>query len=259
MQEVMRFNDKVAIVTGGAQGIGETYVRRLSAEGAAVVIADIQEELGRQVASDIRSQGGKALFVRCDVSDEQSCLDMARAANDEFGRMDCLVNNAAIFAGLKFEPLLTVDMAYYDRIMDVNVRGVLLATRATAPVMAAGGGGAIVNVSSVAAYSIGARGAYYGLSKLAVNGLTAAFATELGPQGIRVNSIAPGYTDTDAYAQMNSTLGSGATERMLADVPIKRLATTDDQANAVLFLLSNDAAFINGETLFVDGGRTRRI
>jgi len=254
--KLMRFRDKVAIVTGAAQGIGETYAHRLAEEGAAVVVADISCDKGEAVAGAINANGGRAIFIATDVADELACNAMAAAAHNHFGRIDYLVNNAAIFAGMRHEPLLTVELAYFEKIMRVNFTSVLLVTRAVAPIMAAGGGGAIVNQSSTAAYSIGSAGAYYGIAKLAVNGLTHALASELGPQNIRVNSLAPGATETAALLE---AIDDRMRNMLVSSLAIKRLGTTDDQAKALLFLLSDDASFITGQTLCVDGGRTRRL
>jgi NAD(P)-dependent dehydrogenase (short-subunit alcohol dehydrogenase family) len=254
----MRFLDKVAIVTGAAQGIGATYAKRLAAEGATVIVSDIQAENGEAVAREIVDGGGKAVFMHLDVSDEQACLSMAQEVKARFGRVDYLVNNAGIFAGMRYEPMMTVDMGYFDRIMNVNFRGALLVIRAVAPIMAENGGGAIVNQSSVAAHSLGARAGYYGISKLAMNGLTAGLAAELGPWNIRINGIAPGHTETPALDDLRASVKPEVIERIFADLPIKRAATTDDQADAVLFLLSDQSSYITGQTLFVDGGRIRR-
>jgi NAD(P)-dependent dehydrogenase (short-subunit alcohol dehydrogenase family) len=254
----MHFKDKVAIITGAAQGIGATYARRLAAEGGTVVLGDIKADEGEAVAREIVAQGGTAAFIPVDVSDEQACVDMAQAAKTRFGRIDYLINNAAIFAGMRYEPMMTVDMAYFDRIMNVNFRGALLMIRAVAPIMAESGGGAIVNQSSVAAHTYGARAGYYSISKLALNGLTSGLAMELGPQNIRVNGVAPGQTETPALEDLRASVSKEVLDRIFADVPIKRAGTTDEQADAVLFLLSDAASYITGQTLFVDGGRIRR-
>lgn len=247
----MRFKDKVAVVTGAGQGIGETYAKRLAAEGAKVVIAELNEEQGQRVAGEI---GDAAIFVKTDVSDPESCKALAAAAKEAFGGVDYLINNAAIFAGMRYEPLMSVDIDYYMKFMAVNLHGALFVTRAIAPLIEKRGGGAIVNQSSTAAYLSSGVGAYYGISKLGTNGLTTCLAVELGAKNIRVNGVAPGPTMTEAMQQVDANVISG----IVAQMPLGRIGETDEQANAVLFLLSDEASFITGQTLCVDGGMIRR-
>lgn len=243
----MRFRDKVAVVTGAGQGIGEAYARALAAEGAHVVVAEINEEQGRRVAGDL----GKALFARVDVADPASCEAMAAAAVEQFGRVDYLVNNAAIFAGMRRDSLCEVDLGYLDRFLKVNLLGALHATRAVVPHMP--DGGAIVNQSSTAAWM---GGGYYGLAKAGINSLTASLAAELGTRGIRVNGIAPGPTDTEATREIVPEEYRGA---MVAQLALKRLGTPEDMAGAVLFLLSDAAAWLTGQVVSVDGGQIVRL
>ncbi|NUP34811.1 MAG: SDR family oxidoreductase [Streptomycetaceae bacterium] len=243
----MRFRDKVAVVTGAGQGIGEAYAHALAAEGAHVVVAEINEEQGTRVAGDL----GKALFTKVDVADPDSCEAMAAAAVEEFGRIDYLVNNAAIFAGMRRDSLCDVDLGYLDRFLKVNLLGALHATRAVVPHMP--DGGAIVNQSSTAAWM---GGGYYGLAKAGINSLTASLAAELGPRNIRVNGIAPGPTDTEATREIVPEEYRGA---MVAQLALKRLGTPEDMAGAVLFLLSDAAAWLTGQVVSVDGGQIVRL
>ena len=242
----MRFQDKVAIVTGAGQGIGEGYARALAAEGAHVVVAEINEEQGERVAKDIG-----ALFVKVDVADPASAEAMAAAAVAEYGKIDYLVNNAAIFHSMRRDGLTTVDLDYFNRFIQVNMMGALYCTRAVIAHMP--DGGAIVNQSSTAAWM---ASGYYGLAKAGINHLTASLAAELGGRGIRVNGIAPGPTDTEATA---SIVPPEFREAMLRSLALKRMGTTDDMASVVLFLLSDAAAWLTGQVISVDGGQLVRL
>lgn len=247
-----RFDEKVAIVTGGARGIGETYARRLAAEGAVVVVADIDEAGASGVAKAIEAEGGQALGVHVDVSDPESTETMADVAVQELGGIDFLVNNAAIYGGMQIEMLLTVDWDYYRRFMAVNMDGALLCTRACWPSMSERGGGAVVNQSSTAAWLYSG---FYGLAKVGINGLTQQLAHELGGSGIRVNAIAPGPTDTQATRDV---VPESIVKDLVRGLAIKRQGTPDDMADMALFLLSDEASWITGQIFNVDGGQVVR-
>ncbi len=241
-----RFEGKVAVVTGAAQGIGEAYAKALAAEGASVVVADINVEAGEKVAADICG-----LFVRTDVSSAESAAAMVEATVSAYGGIDLLVNNAAIYGDMQFDLLISVDWDYYRKFMSVNMDGALVMTRACYREMQKRGGGAIVNQSSTAAYLYSG---FYGLAKVGVNGLTQQLAHELGGMGIRVNAIAPGPTDTAA----TRTQAGDALKELVKGMAIKRMGQPEDMVGACLFLLSDDAGWLTGQIIAVDGGQTFR-
>jgi NAD(P)-dependent dehydrogenase (short-subunit alcohol dehydrogenase family) len=245
-----RLTDKVVVVTGAAQGIGEAYARAIAAEGAAVVVADLNET-GEKVAASINETGGRAVFVRTDVADHASAEACAARAVEEYGGIDGLVNNAAIYGDMAFDLLVTVDWDYYRKFMSVNMDGALVMTRACYPHMQARGGGSVVNQSSTAAWLYSG---FYGLAKVAVNGLTQQLAHELGGMGIRVNAIAPGPTDTEA----TRTQAGDAAKDLVKGLAIKRMGQPEDMVGAALFLLSEESSWVTGQILAVDGGQVFR-
>ncbi|MGB3699138.1 MAG: SDR family oxidoreductase [Gordonia sp. (in: high G+C Gram-positive bacteria)] len=239
-----RFTDKTAIVTGAAGGIGEAYARALAAEGAYVVIADVNDAAGQAVADSI---GGR--YVHTDVADPESAAALAQAVVDERGGIDLLVNNAAIYGGMKLDFLITVPWDYYKKFMSVNLDGALNVTRAVYPHMK---GGAIVNQSSTAAWLYSG---FYGLAKVGINGLTQQLAVELGGMNIRVNAIAPGPIDTEAT---RTTTPKEIVDDIVARLPLKRFGTPDDLVGMCLFLLSDEASWVTGQIFNVDGGQVIR-
>jgi NAD(P)-dependent dehydrogenase (short-subunit alcohol dehydrogenase family) len=245
-----RFEGKVAIVTGAAQGIGEAYARGLAGEGATVVVADLSPK-GKDVAQSINAGGGRAIFVETDVSSHESANAMADRVVEELGGIDLLVNNAAIYGDMAFDLLVTVDWDYYRKFMSVNMDGALVMTRAVYGHMQARGGGAIVNQSSTAAWLYAG---FYALAKVGINGLTQQLAHELGGMNIRVNAIAPGPTDTEATRKQ----AGDASKELIKGLAIKRMGTPQDMVGACLFLLSDEASWITGQVVNVDGGQVFR-
>lgn len=247
-----RFDGKSVIVTGAAGGIGEQYAKTLAAEGAKVVVADVSAEQGERVASEIVAAGGEAFFQHTDVSDEASAKACADATVERFGELNMLVNNAAIFGGMKLDFLITVPWDYYEKFMSVNFNGALLMVRACWEKMAAAGGGAIVNQSSTAAWLYSG---FYGLAKVGVNGLTQQLATELGGSNIRINAIAPGPIDTEAN---RTSTPQEIVNDMVDKLPLKRIGQPEDLVGMMLFLLSDEASWVTGQIFNVDGGQVIR-
>ncbi|GAA4672137.1 SDR family oxidoreductase [Nocardioides nanhaiensis] len=245
------WTEKTVVVTGAAQGIGEAYARALGAAGAAVVVADLNAEAGGAVAADIEADGGRATFVRTDVADADSAAACVATAVETYGGLTGLVNNAAIYGEMQFDLLISVDWDYYRRFMAVNMDGALVMTRAAYRAMQRAGGGSIVNQSSTAAYLYSG---FYGLAKVGVNGLTQQLAHEVGGMGIRVNAIAPGPTDTPA----TRTQAGDAAAELVKGLALKRMGQPADLVGACLFLLSDEAAWVTGQILAVDGGQTFR-
>lgn len=246
-----RFTDRTAIVTGAAQGIGEAYARALAAEGARVVVADIDAELGEQVAKQIVADGGAATFIPVDVSDPESAESLATSTLETYGSIDHVVNNAAIYGGMKLDLLLTVPWDYYKKFMSVNLDGALNVTRAVWPHMTKNGG-SIVNQSSTAAW---VYSGFYGLAKIGINGLTQQLAVELGGNDIRINAIAPGPIDTEAT---RTTTPANMVADMIKQLPLRRMGTPDDLVGMCLFLLSDEASWVTGQIFNVDGGQVIR-
>jgi 3-oxoacyl-[acyl-carrier protein] reductase len=238
-------------VTGGAKGLGRTFALKLAEEGAKVMVVTRKDmDNLRETVRQVEWAGGEADLFQADVSLEEDTLAMARATADRFGKIDILVNNAAIYDGIKRRPFHEIELAEWDLVMSVNVKGAFLATRAVFPCMKGQGYGKIVNLASEVFFT-GSQGfAHYVASKGGIIGLTRALAVELGPHNICINCVAPGFTDTEA-------------SRGLADVsrydtsktPLRRLERPDDLSGAVLFLASGESDFITGQTLLVDGGR----
>jgi NAD(P)-dependent dehydrogenase (short-subunit alcohol dehydrogenase family) len=245
-----RLADKVVIVTGAAQGIGKIYAKNLADEGAAVVVADIKETLAGETAAEIVNAGGTAVGVRVDIADETSVEEMVAKASATYGGVDGIVNNAAIYEGLERLDPLDIPLEDWDRIMTVNLRGAFSCTRKVVPALRERGGGSIVNQASIGAW-IGGALMHYSVAKAGVIAMTRLFAQTLGPDGITVNAIAPGVINTKATLDHLPKEVEGA---MIGMQSIRRIGTPDDLAGAVTFLCSDEARFITGQTLIIDGG-----
>lgn len=252
MERTGRLAGRVAIVTGGAKGLGAAYARALAAEGAFSVIADIAD--GSAVERDIVSLGGGASDIPTDVSDEAAVERLVRTVLAERGRIDVLVNNAAVYASLAPVAFQEIDVRLWDQVMSVNVRGSFLMAKHVAPAMIEQGSGKIINVSSGTAYKGQPTGmAHYIASKGAVIALTRALSRELGDHGICVNTLAPGLVLSDSILKNRPHLEMAA-EKVLASRALKRHGHPRDLLGALLFLASPDSDFVTGQTIAVDGG-----
>jgi NAD(P)-dependent dehydrogenase (short-subunit alcohol dehydrogenase family) len=246
----MRLKDRVAIVTGGALGIGRIYARRLLEEGARVVIADIVDP-GDAVRALERH--GEVAGISTDVASREATRAMAESTLTRYGRIDVLVNNAAVFATLTPQPLEAIVEEEWDRVMAVNVKGVWNCVKAVVPAMKAQRSGRIINIASAIAPKGTAHLLHYVTSKGAVITMTRALARELGEFGIGVNALAPGLTFSDTVLQNPSITGFQA-DAVLQSRAFKRAETPEDLEGALVFLASDDSAFMTGQTLVVDGG-----
>jgi NAD(P)-dependent dehydrogenase (short-subunit alcohol dehydrogenase family) len=246
----MRLEGKVALVSGGASGMGQSEATIFAREGAKVVVGDLLEAQGKDVADGIVKAGGQARFVKLDVTDEKSWQDAVAAAVAAFGKLDVLVNNAGISG--TFDPD-TLSVAAWDALMNVNAKGVFLGMKYAVPAMRAAGGGAIVNISSISGFAGQDRvHMAYNASKGAVRIMTKSAAVQFAKDGIRVNSVHPGI-----MPPMRTSVGSADPvwrEKSLRAVPMKREGRVEEVAHAVLFLASDEASYITGTELVVDGG-----
>ena len=245
------FGAKVAIVTGAAQGIGAACAELLAASGAAVALWDVDSARGEALAARLGAAGQRAAFFRCDVASKTGVEAALAATLAAFGRVDLLVNNAGIFRAADF---LEIDEADWDAVLSVNLKGAFLVGQAAARVMAASGGGAIVNMSSVNGVLAIPTIASYNVSKGGVDQLTRVMALALAGRGIRVNAVAPGTIATELAK--NAVLGSeAAKQRIMSRTPMQRLGEPGEIAAVVAFLLSDAASYLTGEIVYADGGR----
>jgi NAD(P)-dependent dehydrogenase (short-subunit alcohol dehydrogenase family) len=248
---------KVAIVTGSGNpnGIGATYARALAGQGAAVVVADVDATGAEKVASEIADGGAQAIGHRVDITDRESVAALMERATDEFGGVDILVNNAALMADMEMSPVYQYSYDEWQRVLGVNLTGAFNCCQAAVPLMQERGGGKIVNQSSGGAFP---PQGVYGITKLALVGLTVALAAELGPLNINVNAIAPGHVQSEAGLKI-APEGSDFHNMIMQLAPLGGSRTPDALVGALLLLVSSDGAWITGQTLNVDGGWIMRI
>lgn len=245
----MRLKDKVAVITGGARGIGKSAVIKFCHEGARVVIWDLLDQEGNSLAKEMTEQGYKCIFQKVDVKNLQSVEEAAKKVIEEFNQIDILINNAGI---TRDATLLKMTEEQWQQVLNVNLTGVFNCTKAIAPFMVERGKGKIINTSSVVALYGNFGQSNYVATKSGIIGLTKVWARELGRKGINVNAVAPGFIETE----MVQTMPEKILQMMREKTPLGRLGKPEDIANAYLFLASDEADFINGAVLSVDGGIT---
>jgi 3-oxoacyl-[acyl-carrier protein] reductase len=248
----MLLKDKVAIVTGAARGLGRAYAEAMAREGAALVVGDVRDCADTLAA--VRAGGARALGVALDVAEFASCRAMAEAAVREFGRIDALVNNAALYAGLKGGRFDQLDEAQWDRVMQVNVKGAWNCCRAVVPVMRGQKSGAIVNISSLAPVYGMPFALDYAVSKGALIAMTRSLARELGRDWIRVNAVAPSAVMTEGTREYFGERLEKAKQVIAAGQALQRTLETGDLTGTIVYLCSDASRFVTGQTIMVDGG-----
>lgn len=247
----MRLAGRVALISGGARGMGAVEARLFVSQGAKAGIADVLEDEGRRLADEIAADGGEALFVRLDVNCEQQWAEAVDAVVSAYGRLDVLVNNAGIYQRANVEETSSAD---WDRMLNINGRGVFLGTKAVIPAMRAAGGGSIVNISSIAGIIGSAGSTAYNASKGAVRLLTKSTAVQYAAENIRINSVHPGPIETDMLDLVFPD--EGMREARAVNIPMGRMGRAEDVANGVLFLASDESSYMTGSELVIDGGFT---
>ena len=248
----MDFTDKVVIITGAARGLGQAYARQFARLGASVAVNDLKD--CSDTLTIIEQEGAAGLSTRTDVTSSQSTVEMAEAVVEKFGRIDVLVNNAALYGSLTFAPFDKLDESEWDATMNVNVKGIWQCCKAVLPSMKSQNSGSIINISSLAATYGMPNGLHYTASKAAVIGATRGLARELGRYEIRVNAVAPNVVNTDATGEVFQDKKDKVVEVTLSQQAIRRPLETDDIVGAVLFLASDHSKLTTGQTIMVDGG-----
>jgi len=243
----MRVKDKVVIITGGGSGIGKETGILFAKEGAKVVIADVNEKAGAETVELIKNAGGEAFFARLDVSNREQAKQVVKETIAKYGRLDVLINNAGII-----QDALVVKMTeeQWDKVININLKGPFNCIQAVVGQMISQGSGVILNISSIVALYGNVGQTNYAATKAGLVGMTKTLAKELGKKGIRVNAVAPGFI----YTPMTETMPENILEMMKEKTPLKRLGTPADVASTLLFLASDEASFINGAVISVDGG-----
>lgn len=245
-----QLTNKVAIITGAAGGLGRAFAKAFAKAGAAVACADINLDGAQKTADLIKSSGGQAISVKTDVTTKASADELVAQTLSQYGQLDILVNNAAIYAGLERRPFWEIDEEIWDRVMAVNVKGIWQMSKSAAPQMFEGGG-RIINIASATFYSGSPGWLHYVASKGATIGMTRSMARELGDYNVTVNAIAPGFTLTDASLNMMDDAANYGVNRGA----IKRASQTEDMLGTALYLASGASDFVTGQTIVVDGGR----
>lgn len=248
----MKFDNKVAVITGAARGLGQEYARQFARRGAKVVVSDLRG--CDETLAIIEEEGAEGLAVSTDVADAGSASKMAEAAVAQFGGIDVLVNNAALYGSLTFAPFDQLDEAEWDAAMNVNVKGIWQCCKAVLPAMKDRGAGSIVNISSLAATYGMPNGLHYTASKAAVIGVTRGLARELGRFNIRVNAVAPNVVNTEATGEVFGDKRDKIIDVTLAQQSIRKPLETEDIVGAVLYLSSDHSKLTTGQTIMVDGG-----
>ncbi len=250
----MRLKDKVVIITGGARGIGAAFAVGLAREGAKIVIGDVSD--GSATVKDVEKAGSQALFVRCDVSKEEDCLALAKAAADRFGKINVLINNAGVFANVVLKPFIELSSEEFKRVVEINTSGVFHCTKAVFPYMKEKGG-SIINISSASIIEGVPGMPHYVASKGGVMALTRCLARELGDFNIRINTIAPGFTHSEGGDQFDR--GKKLPLPLLDEIQLqgrclKRPAVPEDLVGTALYLATDDSGFVTGQMIVHDGG-----
>ncbi len=248
----MSFANKVVVITGAARGLGRRYAEAFAAEGARVAISDVRN--CTEALEALRSTGAAVIAAETDVTSLESCKDLAAKTMDQFGRIDILINNAALYGSLTFAPFEQLDEAEWDRVMAVNVKGLWNMCRAVMPSMREQKSGAIVNVSSLAATYGMPNGLHYTTSKAAVIGLTRGLAREVGRWGVRVNSVAPNVVNTEATSEVFGDKRDKVIDVTLSQQALRKPLEPDDIVGTVMFLAGDHSRMTTGQTVMVDGG-----